>query len=410
MAAECESELLVCGAGPSGLIAAIAFARAGVDVVLAGPPPGPIAGRTVALFDGSVRFLASLGVWPAILPDAAPLATMRIVDDTDSLFRTPPVEFRAAEIGLEQFGFNVETDTLTARLAAAAAATPGIRRLPELLDDFRFEGAAASAARPDGSRASARLFIAADGRASPCRRAAGIGVTTTPYGQTALTVALSHEAPHRDVSTEFHTRGGPFTLVPMTNGVDGRRRSGLVWLMRDAEADAVFALDDPALARLIEKRAHSLLGAMRIEGRRGRFPMATLKAARLAGRRVALIGEAGHVFPPIGAQGLNLGLRDVAHLVEAVLEARAEAGDIGGEAAMAGYERLRRGDVESRTAGVDLLNRALLTDLLPMDFARGFGLSALAAIGPLRRAVMRRGVMPQLGAPRVMRAERRAIG
>lgn len=401
------AEILVCGAGPSGLLAALAFAQAGVDVTLAGPPPGPIPGRTVALFDGSIRFLESLGVWPAIAADAAPLVAMRIVDDTGSLFRTPPVEFRAPEIGLDQFGFNVETDILTRHLDAAARAA-GIARLPELLDDFRFEADAASAARPDGSRVSARLFVAADGRASPCRRAAGIGVTTTPYGQTALTVVLSHQAPHRDVSTEFHTRGGPFTLVPMTKSADGRLRSGLVWLMRDAEAEPIVALDDAALARLIEKRAHSLLGAMRIEGRRGHFPMATLKAAKLAGRRLALVGEAGHVFPPIGAQGLNLGLRDVAHLVEAVLEARSEGEDAGGEAAMARYQALRRGDVDSRTTSVDLLNRSLLTDLPPMDLARGLGLSALAALGPLRRAVMRRGVMPQSGAPRVMRAERRA--
>lgn len=398
-----ETGILVCGAGAAGLLTGLALAQAGVDVIVAGPAPVAANGRTVALFDGSIRFLESLGVWERASADAASLSVMRLIDDTGSLFRIPPVEFRASEIGLDRFGANIETHVLVRYLLEAAQRQPNLRLLPELLDDFRFEGEGASARAASGATVSARLIVAADGRASPARRAAGIPASSSPYGQTALTAVFAHDAPHRDASTEFHTRGGPFTLVPMTDAADGLYRSGLVWLMRDREVGPLFDVDDAALARIVERQAHSVLGKMRLEGKRGRFPMATMTVERLTGPRIALVSEAAHVFPPIGAQGLNLGMRDAAHLVEAILAAREAGEDIGGSAALARYEALRKGDVASRTTSVDILNRSLLADFLPVDFLRGAGLATLASVGPLRRAVMRRGVLPQSGAPLVMR-------
>jgi 2-octaprenyl-6-methoxyphenol hydroxylase len=151
-------------------------------------------------------------------------------------------------------------------------------------------------------------------------------------------------------------------------------------------------LADADLALAIERQAGSMLGAMRIEGPRGLFPMVSMTAQRLVGPRLALIGEAAHVLPPIGAQGLNLGLRDVAHLFDQILAARARREDLGGPEVLAAYEARRRGDVLSRGLAIDVLNRSLLSDLLPADFLRGAGLLALASIGPLRRALMRRGV------------------
>lgn len=397
-----NADIVVVGAGAAGLATGLALAQAGRSVIVAGKLALSPNARTVALFDGSLKFLESLGVRQRLERHAAPLETMRIVDDTGSLFRTPPVDFRASEIGLDAFGFNIENHLLVAELAEAARATPGLTLIETLLSDFRFGPDEASALCADGRRLAAKLFIAADGRNSPARDAAGIRTKLHDYGQNALTAILTHAKPHRETSSEFHTRGGPFTLVPMKDDEQGRHRSSLVWLMRRPEAEAKAALDDAALTAEIEKQAHFILGRMALAGPRGLFPMGVLTAEQLTALRLALAGEAAHVFPPIGAQGLNLGLRDVAHLAEA-LEGHA---DPGAPAPLSAYEELRRADVTTRTQGVDMLNRSLLSDLLPVDFLRGAGLVTLAHVAPLRRAMMRRGVLPQSGAPRVMSRER----
>lgn len=392
-------DALVVGAGPSGLLAALAMARAGLDVILAGPPTPTPPGRTVALFEPAKQVLRDLGVWARIeaAGEAAPLRVMRIVDDTDSLFRTPQVDFRSSEIGLEAFGDNVTLTALVAELEAAAAGEPGLRLVAEPLDDFQYGETTASARRPDGSRIAAQVLIAADGRGSQTRRAAGLTAKAEPTGQIAITCVFRHDAEHDDVSTEFHTRSGPFTLVPMTRAADGTPRSSLVWLVKPEEAERLAALDDAAFARACEKRAHSCLGAFTLEGGRGKLPMAIVTTPNLVGPRIALMGEAAHVFPPIGAQGLNLGVRDAADLGIALGEAKASGEDVGGAAALARYAGLRRADIATRTTGVDLLNRSLLTDALPMDFLRGAGLTALASVGPLRRMAMRMGLGPAPG-------------
>jgi 2-octaprenyl-6-methoxyphenol hydroxylase len=249
----------------------------------------------------------------------------------------------------------------------------------------------------DGRLFQARLVVGADGRGSSARKAAGIEARTHRYPQSALTALLAHTRPHDDYTSEFHTRQGPFTLVPLPAAPGARWRSSLVWVMSPAEAARRAALDDEALAGEIERQARSLLGAMRVEGERGVFPMARQIVARLTATRLALVGDAAHAFPPIGAQGLNLGLRDVESLLKSAREAADAGEDIGGEAALARYARSRGPDILTRTSAVDALNRSLIARFAPIDAARGLGLAALGAIGPLRRFVMREGVAPRLG-------------
>ncbi len=376
-------DIAIVGAGAVGLAAALSLAAAGRQVVLFGQASAPRDGRTVALLDGSWRLLEALGLTEALDAVAAPLAVMRMVDDTGSLFRQPPVEFKAAELGLPAFGWNIENAVLVEAMAAKAAGEPRIRMIPQAVTEI-VAGADSVRLAGDGfTPVAARLVVGADGRKSRVREASGITARDWSYPQMALTAILSHRREHQDASTEFHTRSGPCTLVPMSG-----RRSALVWLVEPQDADRLAGLDDLAFAREVERRTHSILGAMAVAGPRGRVPMGGLSVDRFAAARMALIGEAAHVFPPIGAQGLNLGLRDVAALRDAI----AGADDPGTEAALSTYDRSRQADVRLRTGAVDALNRTLLTDLLPADLMRGAGLLALSRIAPLRRLVMRQGL------------------
>jgi 2-octaprenyl-6-methoxyphenol hydroxylase len=392
-------DAVVVGAGPAGLAAALALAREGFETALVGHLGARADGRTVALLDGSVRFLRALGAWPALEARAAPLVAMRIVDDTGSLFRPPPATFQAAEIGLTAFGWNIENAALVAGLAEAARGELRLRIFDEEAAKTKIDQDVAAIALSGGSTVAARLAVAADGRNSKLREAAGIRTRAWSYPQSALTTILAHDRDHRETSTEFHTRAGPFTLVPLPG-----RRSSLVWVTSRPHGERLMGLDDEALAAAVERQAQSMLGTMRIDGPRALVPMSGLSVERFTAERLALIGEAAHVFPPIGAQGLNLGLRDAAALRDAVVDARTAGEDVGGPAALARYQASRDLDVRLRTAAVDGLNRTLLSGFLPVDFLRGLGLIALAGIGPLRRAVMREGVLPAIGAPRLMRA------
>lgn len=393
----------VVGGGPAGVATALAIAATGADVVLAAPPHRPLGlaadTRTAALFAGSIELLRNVGAWDLLSPHSTPIEAIRIVDDTGGLLRAPEVVFTAAEVGRETFGWNVPNDALVTALLAAAAAPESRITRHETAGIARVEtgGEAAILTSREGVVLEARLVVGADGRNSICRAAAGISTRAWRYEQAAVIATFHHARPHRGISTEFHRPSGPFTTVPLPG-----LRSSLVWVERPDEAQRLAALDEPAFRGVLEERLQGLLGTVGEIGPRAMFPLSGLTADTFGQNRVALVGEAGHVIPPIGAQGLNLGLRDAATLADCVADALAGRRDPGGAETLDAYSRRRRPDVASRIATVDVLNRSLLSGLLPVHLARGAGLVALRAVAPLRRLAIREGLQPSGDLPALL--------
>jgi 2-octaprenyl-6-methoxyphenol hydroxylase len=393
-------ETIVVGGGPAGLTAAIALAAGGLATALIAKRPARPDNRTTALLGGSITALETLGVWERCAAQSAPLKTMRIVDDTGRLWRAPEVKFESGEIDLHAFGYNIANRDLVAALEQRAATLPNLRLIDEEVSAVEPSEHAVTVTLKGGPQFTAALVVGADGRRSLCRAAAGIGSDERTYKQVALTVIVRHSRPHRDTSTEFHTPSGPFTLVPLPG-----LRSSLVWVLDPYKADEIAALDDATLGLEIERASHSILGKIELEPGRGLFPLSAVTAHQFAANRIALVGEAAHVIPPIGAQGLNLGLRDAATIGELAAEAKRAGEDIGGNNMLAAYDKMRRSDVTTRGVAIDLFNRTLLTDFFPVQGLRGLGLYMIDKIGPLRRAVMREGIAPTQAQPRLMRGE-----
>ncbi|WP_037082102.1 UbiH/UbiF family hydroxylase [Neorhizobium vignae] len=394
-------EIAVVGGGLAGSVAALALARAGRKVAIIAPSSEKTDERTTALMDQSIRFLERLGVWEDIAPSAAPLSVMQIVDGTKRLLRAPTAQFRAQDVGLYAFGYNIPNRALSETLDAAVAAEPNVTNVAQTVETFDFSAERVMLTLSDGTIASADFVVGADGRQSKARETAGIGVRRWSYPQSAVVLNFAHTLPHGNVSTEIHTESGPFTQVPLPG-----LRSSLVWVVKPDEARRLVELPIEELSRLVEGRMQSMLGKVKVEGKVQAWPLSSLMAERFGKGRLALIGEAAHAFPPIGAQGLNLSLRDIMALSDLLVATsdRPIAADAGDR-----FNRRRGPDIVSRTVGVDLLNRSLLSDFLPVQMLRAAGLHILTYAPPLRNLLMREGIEPGRGLRAVVDALRKEI-
>jgi 2-octaprenyl-6-methoxyphenol hydroxylase len=382
-------DVAVIGGGPAGLAAAIALADAGANIVLIARRAPYGDNRTTALLGGSVDFLRSLDVWRRCEDRAAALQVMRLVDDTGRLIRAPEVRFSSQEIGLDAFGHNIENRALMQALEERAAELANLTRFDDEAESVSPDDAHALVRTRHGQSLSARLVVGADGRQSLCRDAAGIDVRRRDLNQAALTFNIAHARPHRNISTEFHTAHGPCVFVPLPGD-----RSSVVWVMMPSEAGRLMALSDDELSDAGERQSHSILGRVSVEPGRHVFPLAIEQPRQFARHRIALVGEAAHVLPPIGAQGLNMGLRDAADIADIARDAMLQGGDPGSPPVLSRFNSARRSDVASRTFVIDLANRSLLSDFLPLQSLRAAGLHLIGAIGPLRRLAMREGLAP----------------
>jgi len=391
-----DTEILVAGGGIAGLAATARLAAAGFGVVCVDPAPadGPGADwRTTAFLQPAVDTLARAGAWEAMAPSAAALWTMRLVDAGGAAREVrETADFEAREVMDQPFGWNVPNTAIRAALLGCLAKLPGAR----LIAGDRIEGvlsrdAGAVARLGGGTQVRARLVLAADGRDSALREAAGIAARRWHYGQKALVFAVTQPRPHGGVSTEIHRTGGPLTLVPMPDR-DGRPCSAVVWMVPGRRAAELHGLDDGALGAALTAETMGLFGPLEVAGPRALWPIIGQLAARLAEGRLALVAEAAHVIPPIGAQGLNMSLADIEALARLAEEARAKGADIGGPAVLAAYQRARWPEMASRVAGIDILNRAARAEALPLRDLRRAGLKLIHDIPALRHAAMRWGL------------------
>ncbi len=388
-------DVVVSGGGVAGLAAAAGFGAAGYSVLCTDPAPPITTGdapgadlRTTAFLQPSIPVLTAAGLWQRLAPHAMPLQVMRIVDagGPEPVARITH-DFDAADVSAQPFGWNLPNWLLRREFVARLAELPNVDFRPGVATARLFtRDSEALVTLSDGTRVSARLVIGADGRHSPVRRALGIGVSTTRYGQKALAFAVTHPEPHANVSTEIHRSGGPFTLVPLPDH-QGRPCSAVVWMDTGPQIERLRALPHDAFEAEMNTRSCGLFGWLDLASPLTVWPIITQIAERFDGQRSALMAEAAHVVPPIGAQGLNMSLADLAVLLDL---ARPET--LGDPAPLAAYHRRRWPEVRLRLAGVDALNRASMLAPRPLRDARAGALNALYSLAPVRRSLMHLGI------------------
>jgi len=392
-----DVDILVSGGGIAGLSAAAAFGSAGFSVICV-DPASPVTSRedvgadlrTTAFLQPSRKVLEDAGLWDRLAPHATPLQTMRIIDVGGPLAEPRLVkDFDADELSDLPFGWNLPNWLLRREMAARLADLPNVDFRPGIATtSLLTREREALVTLSDGARIRTRLLIAADGRASPMREALGIRVTTTRFGQKAMAFAVTHPEPHQNVSTELHRSGGPFTLVPLPDH-DGKHASGVVWMHEGPEIVRLAALPVPAFEAEMSARSCNVLGPLTLASRRSVWPIICQIADRMAGERTALMAEAAHVVPPIGAQGLNMSLADLRALLDLAIARPAGLGDA---AMLQAYHRARHREVQIRVAGVEMLNRASMLGAQGLRDLRAGALNALYSLAPVRQTLMKAGL------------------
>ena len=407
-------QVCVVGAGPVGGALACRLASAGISTAVVDRAPLPpmehpaFDGRAYAIAAGSRVLLEQAGLWDGLGDAAGPIRNIRVSDGrigrrASPLFlhfdpEVPGSSPRDKSPGLRGvFGWMVEARRLRMALNAR------MHELPELhvfapADAHVERGAAGATVRIDGGpEIECRLVIAAEGRGSPLRRAAGIPVTRLAYDQTGIVCAISHAKPHEGTALEHFLPSGPFAQLPMSASADAETGgaphvSAIVWTERTAIADRVLRYDDTRFSQEIARRLGDHLGALHVIGRRWRYPLGAMHAHRYFDTRLVLIGDAAHTIHPIAGQGLNLGFRDAIALSGLLIEATERGEDVGALELLRRYQRLRRPDNLMMLAATDMLDRLFSNDNPLLRLARDIGIAAVHRAPPLKRLFMRQAM------------------
>ncbi len=394
-------DALVIGAGPAGLAAASLLAGSGLKTgLVTGDAPKTATNlgdsRTVALMQPAMRLLVHLGAWSdELLKQSAPLDHLKVVDDADSAMPANPIVFHASDLSDEPFGWNIPLANLQDDLLATTRKA-GVHIISERCLSLYPASESVRVLTPT-EQLEARVVVGADGKSSIARSSAGIQVSSWEYGQSAVVASFKHSAAHYNTSIEYHKQAGPLTTVPLPGN-----RSSLVWMERTERAVQLAKLPGDELAKVLQFETHGDLGLISHTGTAAAIPMTGLTALEFGRARVLLVGEAAHVVPPIGAQGLNMSLRDAALAAQLIGDAAMWDEDPGGDKVVSAYDRKRRRDALPRQGVIDFMNRSLLSQSGLVHTMRSAGLSVVSGIPPLKKFVMDTGVSP-VDLPRLMR-------
>jgi 2-octaprenyl-6-methoxyphenol hydroxylase len=404
---------VIVGGGTVGLALACALADAlkpALDVAVVDPAAfaGALPGnagrdaRASAVSAGSKRLLAALGIWRALAPHAEPVAAVDITDSSlEDAFRPVLVSYDNTVEGGEPATFVVENDRLHAAILEAVTQRPGIARIPGSATACAAGEPGAMVTLADGRTLQAPLLVAADGRNSRLREAAGIAVVAWQYRQVGIVTIVSHEKPHRSRAVQNFFPAGPFAILPLTGN-----RSCVTWTEEERQGRAIAALDDAGFLAEVEKRFGYRLGRIELAGPRGLWPLQMHLARSLVADRLVLVGDAAHLVHPIAGQGLNLGLKDVAALTEVVADAARLGLDIGSSVVLARYQRWRRTDAAMSAAAFDGLNRLFSNDSTLLRTARGAGLGLVDRMPALKRFFVTEAAGLTGEVPKLLRGER----
>lgn len=392
-----DTDILIAGGGAPGLTLAALLAPLGLRVTVIDPAPFPGLdavrpdNRTAALMQGSINVLRAAGVWDRCAPLGGELRVLRVVDENGARAQPLQADFHAADIGLPAFAVNMPNGTLRAALCDRAREIGMITLRPgRKLESCAVGARDVTATLDDGTIINASLLVGADGRESRVRALAGIAVRRHEFGQAAITCLIGHTRPHGNISTEFHRPTGPFTLVPLPGN-----NASVVWVDDAAAADAMMAVNRQAFVQALQDRTRDMLGTVALTGTPSCWPLVGMMAKDLVAPRIALIAEAAHVLHPLGAQGLNLSLRDVAVLAETIADAARLGLDYGSMTVLAGYAKRRRADIGSRVYGTESFNHLVSHNKQILHHVRRTGLRLVNNVAPLRNIAMQQGLAPQ---------------
>jgi 2-octaprenyl-6-methoxyphenol hydroxylase len=407
-----DTEIIIAGGGLVGNALAIALSQGGIKSTVIEPLPreaqldAAFDGRTSAISSGSVRILTHLGAWTHILPHAQPIHDIRVCDQDKPGF----VHYSDNDVG-EPFGYIVENNILRRGLYLALEAAQNVTRIEDKVTGMTTDAQSVTAELESGATLCAPLMVAADGRFSKLRDAAGMAHRIISYKQTAIVCVIEHEHPHAGLALEKFYPVGPFAALPL-KPLHGVNRSGIVWTEHEDDATNYLALSDVEFNTELQRRLgdapDSYWGAAKVIGKRFSYPLKLMHAEQFVSQRFALIGDAAHGIHPIAGQGVNLGYRDVAALSELLIDQRKLGLDLGSGAVLARYQRWRKFDSVSMTASTDLLNRLFSNNLPGLGLLRRAGMVAVNNMPPVKQYFMRHAMGMIGDLPRMMKDDKAA--
>ncbi len=399
-------DLLILGGGLVGMTLALTAARKGFSshvVDRANPDELLKEGfddRATAISTASWQLFRNIGLAEVLEPLACPIASIAVTDQ----MKPGRIDFQP-EPHEGSLGRMLPNLSLRRAMFEAAAKEPLINWVSEakIAERQRSEFGVA-VVLSDDTKLKASLMVAAEGRSSPTRTEAGLVVANWEYSHRAIIAGLTHEKPHDNVAWEIFYPAGPFALLPMLDDEQGRHRSSLVWTVSEDDAAGFLKLSDRAFLAELEKRMGGMFGAITSTGARSSWPLGFHHTAKITGERLALVGDAAHGIHPIAGQGLNLGLRDAATLVEVLEEGRRIGLDPGDHQSLMRYENWRGLDAFMVATATDGLTRLFGVPGKAASAVRRLGMAGVQRSGVLKHWFMdeARGVSGEL--PELLRA------